>query len=83
MWSLNSESGTVPPVVVSTSSAGRELRVRMAPPVRVETGGLRGQGAAERGPLYLKGNGLPEAMRSRQPGLEVAEVTPHPARVGW
>jgi hypothetical protein len=55
----------------------------MAPAVRVETGGLRGQAAAERGPLYLTGNGLPVAMRGRQPGLETADVTPHPARDGW
>ncbi len=55
----------------------------MALPVRVETGGLRGQAAAERGPLDLTGNSLFADMRGRQTGLEATEVTPHPARDGW
>jgi hypothetical protein len=54
----------------------------MAPPVRVKTGGLRGQAAAERGPLYLTVNGLivevqpPDSPASRK--LLVAKRSP-----GW
>ena len=63
------EDSYKPTESVYLSVAERKLRVPPRHPTQLQS--------------ILPGNGQPAVVRGRQPVVEAAEVTPHPARARW